>query len=69
MLALRKEILSEKHLDTILAIENLILTWRQQGQLDEAERLKVEVLILRKEILSKKYLDTIRAMAHLVATL
>jgi Flp pilus assembly protein TadD len=40
----------------------------EQGQLDDAERLEVQVLELRKEVLGEKHPDTTRAMANLAAT-
>jgi hypothetical protein len=65
VLELQKEVLGEKHPDTITAMANLALTWRQQGRSNEAEQLQIEVLELRKEVLGEKHPDTIRAMANL----
>ncbi|TGO31373.1 hypothetical protein BPAE_0001g00010 [Botrytis paeoniae] len=68
VLALQKEILGEKHPDTILAMGNLASTWWQQGYSKKAEKLQIEVLALQKEILGEKHLDTITAMASLAST-
>ncbi len=68
VLELRKNVLGEKHPDTIIAIANLASTWHQQGRLDEAEQLKSQVLELQKNVLGEKHPDTIRAMANLAIT-
>jgi tetratricopeptide (TPR) repeat protein len=68
VLKLRKEVVGEKHLDTIMAMASLASTWRQQGRSDKAEQLEVEVLKLRKEMLGEKHPDTIMAMANLAST-
>jgi hypothetical protein len=60
--------LGERHLGTITAMANLALTWRQQGRLDAAEELEVQVLELRKAVLGEKHPDTITAMANLAST-
>ncbi|KAK6605152.1 TPR domain-containing protein [Botrytis cinerea] len=68
VLALRKEVLGEKHPDTIFAMENLASTWWQQGHSEKAEQLEIEVLALRKEVLGEKHPGTIFAMANLAST-
>ena len=68
VLELRKEVIGEKHPDTITAMANLASTWWQQGRSEEAEQLEVQVLELRKEVLGEKHPDTISAMASLAAT-
>ncbi|KAM0147382.1 hypothetical protein ACHAPG_010623 [Botrytis cinerea] len=68
VLALQKEVLGEKHPDTIFAMANLASTWWQQGYYKKAESLEIEVLALRKEILGEKHPDTIFAMANLAST-
>ncbi|KFY32150.1 hypothetical protein V493_00467 [Pseudogymnoascus sp. VKM F-4281 (FW-2241)] len=42
VLNLRWEILGDKHLDTILAGENLTATYKKQGRDNEAKELKLE---------------------------
>jgi hypothetical protein len=68
VLELRKDVLGEKHPDTIRAMGNLASTWHQQGRSDEAEGLKIQVLELRKDVLGEKHPDTILAMANLAST-
>jgi tetratricopeptide (TPR) repeat protein len=68
VLELYKEVLGEKHIDTIWAMGNLASTWHKQGRLDEAEQLEVQVLELYKEVLGKKHLNTILAMGDLACT-
>jgi tetratricopeptide (TPR) repeat protein len=68
VLALYKEVLGEKHPDTILAMGNLASTWNIQSRLPEAERLKAQVLELSKEVLGEKHPDTILAIRNLADT-
>jgi tetratricopeptide (TPR) repeat protein len=68
VLELSKNVLREKHPDTILAMANLAATWWQQGRSDKAEKLQVEVLELRKKVLGEKHPDTVTAMANLAVT-
>jgi tetratricopeptide (TPR) repeat protein len=58
VLELQKEVLGEKHPDTITAMANLAATWQQQGRSDKAEQLKAQAVELRKDILGNKHLDT-----------
>ena len=67
-LELQKEVLGEKHPDTITAMGDLAATWRHQGRLNEAEQLEVQVLKLRKEVQGEKHPYTITALANLAAT-
>ncbi|SLM38770.1 violaceus kinesin [Lasallia pustulata] len=77
VLELRKEVLGEKHPDTIYSMadlaatyhqQDLAATYHQQGRSKEAEEIYVEVLELRKEVLGEKHPDTIHSMADLAAT-
>jgi hypothetical protein len=61
-------VLGEKHPDTITAMANLASTWRQQGRLNDAEQLELQVLGLYKEVLGEKHPDTILTMTNLAAT-
>lgn len=69
MLEKRRCILSDKYLDTILAISNLAVTLRDRGQLYKAVKIKKEVLKKRRHILGEEYLDTITVIKNLVITL
>jgi hypothetical protein len=66
VLELQKSELGEKHPDTTTAMANLASTWQQQGRLDEAEQLGVEVLELQESVLGEKHPDTILAIENLV---
>ena len=68
VLELQKEVVGEKHSDTLTAMANLAATWRQQGRFEEAEQLGLQVLELRREVLGEKHPDTLAAMANLAAT-
>jgi Tetratricopeptide repeat len=68
ILQLRKEVLGEKHPNTIKSMADLAATYHQQGRSDEAEEIFINVLQLRKEMLGQKHPDTIRSMADLAAT-
>ncbi|KAK4442002.1 hypothetical protein QBC34DRAFT_456758 [Podospora aff. communis PSN243] len=62
---LRREVLGEKHPDTIWSMASLATTYHQQGRYGEAEPMKIKVLELRREVLGEKHPDTIRSMAEL----
>ncbi|KAH7490511.1 hypothetical protein FOMA001_g2273 [Fusarium oxysporum f. sp. matthiolae] len=68
ILDLRREVLGEKHPDTIWSMADLAVTYHAQGRYDEAERLKDEALELRREVVGEKHPDTIKSMADLAAT-
>jgi tetratricopeptide (TPR) repeat protein len=65
----RRQILGEKHPDTITAMSNLASTLRDQGQLDEAAKVFEEVLEKRRRILGEEHPDTIITMSNLASTL
>ncbi|KAF5231403.1 hypothetical protein FAUST_9266, partial [Fusarium austroamericanum] len=62
---LRREVLGEKHPDTIRSMASLAATYHAQGRYDEDEEISVKVLDLRREVLGEKHPDTIRSMADL----
>jgi hypothetical protein len=68
VLALQKEVLGERHPDTILSIGNPAATYYQQGQSKEAVEIFVEVLALQKEVLGERHPDTILSMGNLALT-
>jgi hypothetical protein len=68
VLALRRDVLGEKHPDTIESMAELAVTYHAQERYDEAEKIKVEVLALRRNVLGEKHPDTIRSMAELATT-
>jgi tetratricopeptide (TPR) repeat protein len=63
-----REVLGERHPDTIMASSDLALTYRQLGKLKEAEELQVNVLSMRREVLGERHLDTIMASGNLALT-
>ncbi|KAK4206246.1 hypothetical protein QBC37DRAFT_476988 [Rhypophila decipiens] len=65
---LRREVLGEKHPDTIRSMADLATTYHAQGRYAEAEPMKINVLDLRREVLGEKHPDTIGSMAELAAT-
>ena len=65
MLALRKEILDDRHPDTVEAISKLAITYYRQKRYEEDENLSMQVLALRKEILGNRHPDTLDAMHDL----
>jgi tetratricopeptide (TPR) repeat protein len=68
VIALRKEVLGERHPETILGMANLGVTYNQEGRMKEAEELKIETLALRREVLGYRHPDTISSMASLATT-
>ncbi|PCD20299.1 hypothetical protein AU210_016167 [Fusarium oxysporum f. sp. radicis-cucumerinum] len=65
---LRREVLGEKHPDTISSMADLAATYHAQGRYDEAEGIYQEVLDLQREVLGEKHPDTISSMADLAMT-
>ena len=64
----KSRLLGEEHLDTIMAMANLAMTYDHLGKYTDAEELKTKVLHRRKKILGSKDTDTIMAMANLAVT-
>jgi cytochrome c-type biogenesis protein CcmH/NrfG len=65
---LLREVLGDKHPDTIYSMAELATTYHEQGRYSEAEAKYTEVLALRREVLGDKHPDTIHSMASLAAT-
>ena len=65
VLRLRKEILGERHPETIRASSNLAITYRDLGRMEDARVLEEEILRLRKEILGEQHPHTILASNNL----
>ncbi|KIJ49299.1 hypothetical protein M422DRAFT_246386, partial [Sphaerobolus stellatus SS14] len=57
--------LQEDHSATLLSMDNLAVTYRNQGQWSEAEQLQVKVLGRRKARLGEDHPDTLRSMNNL----
>ncbi|KAH7459886.1 hypothetical protein FOMA001_g19863 [Fusarium oxysporum f. sp. matthiolae] len=67
-LDLRREVLGEKHADTIRSMASLAATYHEQGRYNEAEPMKVKALRFRREVLGEKHPDTMKSMADLADT-
>jgi len=63
----RRRILSEEYLFIILAINNLISTLRDQGQLDKAVAIFKEVLEKIRQIFGEEHPFTILAINNLTS--
>ncbi|KAK4678686.1 NB-ARC domain and tetratricopeptide repeat-containing NOD-like receptor [Podospora pseudoanserina] len=64
----RRELLGDKHPDTIWSMASLAATYHNQGRYEEAEKNYMEVLALQRDVLGDKHPDTIRSMAELATT-
>ena len=49
-------------------MENLAATYWNQGRLNEAEQLQVQVMDMRKKLLGAEHPDTLSSMKNLAAT-
>lgn len=57
-----------EHPDTLVAINNLALSYRAAGRRDEALELQEEVLTLTRKLLGPKHPDTLSAMGNLAVS-
>jgi tetratricopeptide (TPR) repeat protein len=64
----RMEILGGGHSDTLTSMNNLALTYWNQGRWNEAEKLQVEVMERRKEVLREGHSDILTSMNNLALT-
>ena len=65
----RKEVLGEGHPSTLTSMNNLAMTYSNQGRWEEAEKLVVEVMEKRKEVLGEGHPSTLTSMHNLAFTL
>ncbi|KAM6504187.1 hypothetical protein JOM56_001130 [Amanita muscaria] len=68
VMEVRMEKLGPLHPDTLRAMGNLAITYRNQGKWNEAESLQVQVMETSKEELGPLHPDTLRAMGNLAIT-
>lgn len=68
VLAGRKKILGDDHLDTLRVMGDLASTYATQGRFKEVEHLGLEVLAGRKKVLGDDHLDTLSAVGNLAST-
>ena len=66
--SMRKKLLGAEHPDTLTSMSNLALTYSNQGNLNEAEQLNVEVLDMRKKLLGAEHPHTLKSMSNLALT-
>jgi Tetratricopeptide repeat len=64
----RKKKLGEDHPSTLTSMANLASTYRDQGRLDEAEELGVQVMEGCKKKLGEDHPDTLTSMNNLAVT-
>ncbi|RDB16830.1 Kinesin light chain [Hypsizygus marmoreus] len=60
--------LGNDHPDTLLAMENLAITYHKQGQFTKAEQLRSYVVEAYMKIFGKDHLSTLSAIGHLAMT-
>ncbi|ESU10201.1 hypothetical protein FGSG_12516 [Fusarium graminearum PH-1] len=63
----RVEVLGEEHPDTLTSMNNLALTFLDQGRWKEAEELEVGVIEMRKRVLGEEHPDTLISMGNLAS--
>ncbi|KAH8661168.1 hypothetical protein BGZ61DRAFT_485518 [Ilyonectria robusta] len=64
----RASVLGEEHPDTLSSMNNLALTYRNQGRWKEAEELQVRVMETRANVLGEQHPDTLTSMGNLTVT-
>ena len=57
--------LGEEHLDLLMSMANLAVTYKNQGQWKEAEELEALVMKTRKWVLDKEHPDLLTSMTNL----
>ena len=67
MLDMRK-VFGVKHSATLTSMENLANTYSNQGNLNEAEQLQVQVLVIQKKLLDVEHPDTLQTIGNLAGT-
>uniref|UniRef100_UPI0035647B3A CHAT domain-containing protein n=1 Tax=Sneathiella sp. TaxID=1964365 RepID=UPI0035647B3A len=68
-LRLRREVLGEKHFDTLGSLSGHANVLLSLGRASEAEPLLAEALLLRRELLGEKHPDTIRGLNNYASVL
>ena len=64
-LAMRKEVLGDRHPDTLKSMNGLAVIYYNQGKYDKAEPLFVACLAMYKEVLGNRHPDTLGSMDNL----
>lgn len=65
VLEIRRQVLGEKHPDTLTAMANLSLSLHDQGHLASARALQERVVAIRGEIYGNEHLETVAALGNL----
>ena len=55
VMQMRKSVLGEEHLHTLLSVANLASTYQNQGWWKEAEELQVQLIQIRKRVLGEEH--------------
>ena len=63
-----KTVLGPEHPNTLTNMGNLTLTYWNQGQWTEAEKLDMQVIETRKTVLGPEYSSMLTSMANLTLT-
>ena len=66
-LQLSREVLGERHPDTLTSLNNLAVLYESQGRYGEAEPLFEQALQLRREVLGERHPDTLTSLNNLAA--
>ena len=56
---MRMKLLGAEHPDTLTSMENIAVTYCNQGKWIEAEQLQVQVMDMRKKLLGAEHPDTL----------
>ncbi|KAK1580742.1 uncharacterized protein LY79DRAFT_560793 [Colletotrichum navitas] len=67
-LELRRRILGEENLDTIMTINNLAITYQEQGRLEEAESLQGSILEICMRAFGEAHYNTLTTMNNIAIT-
>ena len=63
-----KRVLGEEHPSTLTTMKNLVVTYSEQRQWEEEEKLGVQIMEAKKRVLGPEHLDTLTAMDGLAMT-
>ena len=55
MLALRRKVLGDEHPDTLAAMSNVALSYKELGDLEKAARVEEEVLALQRKVIGDQH--------------
>lgn len=67
VLLLSRKVIGEHHPYTLTSMNNLALTYKASGKLQEAKTLYEDVLLLRKKVIGEHHPDTLTSMYNLAS--